>query len=211
MCTILTEITIDEFFHKALASNEKWAASIASKDTEFFPTMAKGQSPHILWLGCSDSRVPETTVLGLNPGEVFVHRNIANIISPTDINSSAVVEYAVAHLKVDHIVLCGHTGCGGAMAALGDAKVGGVLDTWLTPLKLLRLANKSQLSSIEDVGLRARKLAELNVQAGVENLLANQVVKEAVTERGLEVHGCVYNIASGKLYDLHCGNLETPA
>jgi len=135
-----------------------------------------------------------------------VHRNIANIVSPTDINSSAVIEYAVAHLKVKHIVLCGHTCCGGAGAALGDSKVGGVLDTWLTPLKQLRHQNSAELGEITDSGKKAVRLAELNVAAGVETLLNNYVVEEAVRERGLQVHGVIYDIASGRLKDLRVGN-----
>lgn len=150
--------------------------------------------------------MPETTLLGLQPGDVFVHRNIANIISPTDINSSAVIEYAVAHLKVSHIVLCGHTCCGGAAAALGDGRVGGVLDTWLTPLKALRRDHASELGAIEDSGARAIRLAELNVEMGVKNLLTNYVVEEHVRTRGVKVHGVVYDIASGKIRDLGVGS-----
>lgn len=144
--------------------------------------------------------------MGLQPGDVFVHRNIANIVSPTDINSSAVIEYAVVHLKVQHIVLCGHTSCGGAAAALGDSKVGGVLDTWLTPLKRTRRENKTELEAISDNGARAARLAELNVANGVETLLANYVVDEAIKERGLQVHGVLYDIACGKIRDLGVGN-----
>jgi carbonic anhydrase len=162
----------------------------------------------IVWLGCSDSRVPETTLLGLQPGDVFVHRNIANIISPTDISAFSVIEYAVVHLKVSHIVLCGHTCCGGAAAALGNSRVGGVLDTWLTPLKAIRKANEAELKTISDEGKRAVRLAELNVQMGVQTLLSNYVVEEAIKERGLRVHGCLYEIGSGKIRDLGFGDCE---
>ncbi|KAM3079983.1 hypothetical protein ACMFMF_003398 [Clarireedia jacksonii] len=163
---------------------------------------------HPVWLGCSDSRVPETTVLGLQPGDVFVHRNIANIVNPSDINSSAVIEYAVAHLKVKHIVLCGHTCCGGAAAALGSARVGGVLDTWLSPLKAIVRQNEAELEGIKESGERAVRLAELNVKRGVEVLLGNHVVEDAVKERGLKVHGVVFDVGSGKIRDLRCGNAE---
>ncbi len=145
-------------------------------------------------------------MLGLQPGDVFVHRNIANIVSPTDINSSAVIEYAVAHLKVKHIVLCGHTFCGGAGAALGDSKVGGVLDAWITPLKQLKHKNAEELGAISDPVKRGVRLAELNVISGVETLQANYVVEDAIRERGLEVHGVIYDIASGKLKDLGVGS-----
>lgn len=161
-----------------------------------------------MWLGCSDSRCPETTILGLQPGDVFVHRNIANIISATDINTSAVVEYAVAHLKVKHIVLCGHSACGGAAAALSDARVGGVLDTWLTPLKAVRHAHAEELADIRDDRARAVRIAELNVEAGVKVLMANFTVQEAIRDRGLEVHGCLFDLASGRIHDLGFGNAK---
>ncbi|CZT40818.1 related to carbonic anhydrase [Rhynchosporium secalis] len=163
------------------------------------------ESFYTFWLGCSDSRVPETTLLGLQPGDVFAHRNIANIISPTDINSMAVIEYAVVHLKVKHIVLCGHTCCGGANAALGDARVGGVIDAWITPLRTLRKTNKEELKALGDDGQRAVRLAELNVETGVGNLMGNWIVEEAVGERGLTVHGVLYDVACGKIRDLQVG------
>lgn len=136
---------------------------------------------------------------------MFVHRNIANIVSPTDINTSAVIEFAVAQLKVKHVVLCGHSACGGAMAALADGRVGGVLDTWLTPLKAVRIAHAAELDAVRDDGARAVRIAELNVQGGVAVLMANAVIRDAVKERGLEVHGCLFDIASGKIRDLGVG------
>ena len=139
---------------------------------------------------------------------MFVHRNIANVVSSTDISVSAVLEYAVGHLKVSHVVLCGHTCCGGAAAALGDARVGGVLDAWLSPLKALRTAHAAELDAIADAGERAVRLAELNVKKGVETLLGNYVVQEAVAQRGLKVHGVVYDIACGRIRDLECGGAK---
>ncbi|KAK0617105.1 carbonic anhydrase [Immersiella caudata] len=192
-------------FLYALSSNNAWAGYKAHQNPTFFPKLASGQSPQILWLGCSDSRCPETTILGLQPGDVFVHRNIANIISPTDINTSAVIEYAVAHLKVKHVVLCGHTSCGGAVASLGDSRVGGVLDTWLTPLKAVRAAHREELDAIKDDAARAVRIAELNVDAGVKVLLANFTIEEAIRDRGLEVHGVIFDIASGRIKDLGLG------
>ncbi|KAK3682477.1 carbonate dehydratase [Podospora appendiculata] len=194
----------DSFLY-ALSSNNAWAGYKAHQNPNFFSKLASGQTPQILWLGCSDSRCPETTILGLQPGDVFVHRNIANIISPTDINTSAVIEYAVVHLKVKHVVLCGHSACGGAAAALGDTRVGGVLDTWLTPLKALRHAHAEDLDAIKDTGVRAVKIAELNVEAGVKVLMANYSIQDAIEERGLEVHGCLFDIASGRIKDLGFG------
>ncbi|KAK3384277.1 carbonic anhydrase [Lasiosphaeria ovina] len=194
----------DDFLY-ALSSNNAWAGYKAHQNPAFFSRLASGQSPQILWLGCSDSRCPETTILGLQPGDVFVHRNIANIISPTDINTSAVIEYAVAILKVKHVVLCGHTTCGGAAAALSDSRVGGVLDTWLTPLKAIRQEHAEELDAIKDDAARAVRIAEFNVEAGVKVLLANFTVQEAIRDRGLEVHGCLFDIASGRIRDLGYG------
>ncbi|KAL1899846.1 hypothetical protein Sste5346_002712 [Sporothrix stenoceras] len=192
-------------FSYALSSNAAWAGYKAHQNPSFFPNLASGQSPQILWLGCSDSRCPETTILGLQPGDVFVHRNIANIISPTDINTSAVIEFAVVHLKVKYVILCGHSACGGAAAALSDSRVGGVLDTWLTPLKAVRSAHSEELAAIRDEKARAVRVAELNVEAGVKVLLSNVVVQEAIKERGLEVHGCLFDLASGRVRDLGYG------
>ncbi|RDL39469.1 Carbonic anhydrase [Venustampulla echinocandica] len=193
-------------FEYALKSNDAWANYKGHQNPAFFPNLAKGQSPSILWLGCSDSRVPETTLLGLQPGDIFTHRNIANILSPTDLNFLSVLEYAVCFLKVSHIVLCGHTSCGGCAGALSDTRIGGVLDAWLTPLKVVRLAHKQELDAIKDDNARSRRLSELNVQQGVEMLMGNYTVQEAIKERGLKIHGVLYDIAVGKIGDLGFGN-----
>ncbi|ORY62506.1 carbonic anhydrase, partial [Pseudomassariella vexata] len=193
-------------FTYALSSNEAWAGYKRHQNPAFFERLAAGQSPSILWIGCSDSRCPETTILGLQPGDVFVHRNIANIVSPTDINTTAVIEYAVAFLKVQHVVLCGHSCCGGgAVAALGNTPLGGVLDIWLTPLKVIRMANQSELDDIKDEKARAVRIAELNVEAGVKVLMANATIQEHIRDRGLQVHGTLFDIASGKINDLGFG------
>ncbi|TVY29886.1 Carbonic anhydrase [Lachnellula hyalina] len=195
-------------FEYALKSNDAWANYKGHQNPTFFPKLAEGQSPSILWLGCSDSRVPETTLLGLQPGDVFTHRNIANILSPTDLSFLSVIEYAVSHIKVQHIVLCGHTGCGGCLGALSDSRIGGVLDAWLTPLKAVRAANEEELKAIVDEKERAGRLAVLNVQRGVEVLMSTWVVEEAVRERGLKIHGVLYDIGIGKIRDLGFGNGE---
>lgn len=193
-------------FAYALSSNHAWAGYKSHQNPDFFPKLATGQSPSILWLGCSDSRVPETTLLGLQPGDVFVHRNIANIMSATDLSYNSVLEYAVAHLKVQHVVLCGHTTCGGCAAALGDNRVGGVLDAWLTPLRALKRENEAVLKECKGEGERTTRLAEINVRRGVSTILGNYIIEDAIAERGLKVHGVIYNIATGKLRDLGCGN-----
>lgn len=203
--------TEQDTFLYALSSNNAWAGYKSHQNPEFFPKLASGQSPKILWLGCSDSRCPETTILGMQPGDVFVHRNIANIISPTDINTSAVIEFAVIYLKVKHVVLCGHTGCGGAAAALSNQRVGGVLDTWITPLKAVRSANREELDAIRDDKARAIRIAELNVQKGIETLMANVTIQEAIQERGLDVHGVLFDIGTGRIKDLGFGTRKLGA
>ncbi|RYP19880.1 hypothetical protein DL765_003134 [Monosporascus sp. GIB2] len=197
-------------FAYALSSNSAWAGYKGHQNPDFFPRLASGQAPDILWLGCSDSRCPETTILGLQPGDVFVHRNIANIMSPTDINTAAVIEYAVVQLRVKHVVLCGHTACGGGMAVISDAPVGRILDTWLTPLRALRDAHCEELDSIsgEDKQRAANRLSELNVEAGVRVLMANAAIREAVRDRGLQVHGTLFDLATGRVRDLGLGTAK---
>ena len=190
-----------------LSSNHSWASKISSTDPSFFPTLSKGQSPAVLWLGCSDSRVPETTVLGLKPGDVFTHRNIANILPATDVNSLAVIEYAVVYLKVQHIVVCGHTSCGGVAAALGNKRLGKI-DTWLMPLRQLRMQNAELLESLSE-SERPLKMVELNVRQGVKTLRENPDVIEAAKNRGLEVHGMIYDLSSGELKRLETGEAES--
>ncbi|KAK4690889.1 carbonic anhydrase, partial [Lecanoromycetidae sp. Uapishka_2] len=190
----------DDVFTQALQQNRQWAHKTATEQPELFPTLASGQHPQILWIGCSDSRIPETTVLGLQPGDVFVHRNIANIIPSTDINSQSVIFYAVKHLKVKHIVVCGHTSCGGVNAALGNDKLG-LIDVWLTPLRNLRAHNQKAWAHLEPKE-RAVKLVEANVKHGVKTLKENAEVIEGMKERGVVVHGLVYDVASGELREL---------
>ena len=184
-------------------SNRTWRESVTKDNPSLFPKLAAGQSPQILWIGCSDSRCPETTLLGLQPGDVFVHRNIANILTPTDLNSLSVIQFAVQYLKVKHVVVCGHVSCGGVAAALDNKKLG-LIDTWLMPLRELRRQNLDLLQSLEPKAA-ALKLVELNVQMGVNVLMQNPVVIEAVADRGLAVHGVVYNVGSGELKELEIG------
>ncbi|KAF7507735.1 hypothetical protein GJ744_010164 [Endocarpon pusillum] len=187
-------------YQLALSKNKEWASRTASEKADLFPTLAKGQSPEILWLGCSDSRCPETTILDMEPGDVFVHRNIANIVHPTDLSINAVIDYAVDHLKVKHVVLCGHTSCGGVAAALGNTKLG-LIDKWLIPLRTLRKDNIKLLESLPDKEA-ALKLVELNVQNGVKALKENHTILDAMGDRGLQVHGVIYDIAKGELHEV---------
>ncbi|ROT43344.1 carbonic anhydrase [Sodiomyces alkalinus F11] len=194
----------DEFLY-ALSSNQAWASYKSHQNPAFFKTLTNEHAPSILWIGCADSRVPETTILGLPPGAVFVHRNFANIISPTDINTAAVIEHAVVNLKVKHIILCGHSACDGARATLTDSRAGGVLETWLTSLRVVRAQLASQLATIRDDHTKEIMIAEKNVEVGVAVLMANSTVQEHIKSRGLEVHGCFFDISSGRIRDLGLG------
>ena len=189
-----------DLFHTALQRNKTWSHRVNTENPELFRSLATSQHPEILWIGCSDSRVPETTVLGLNPGDVFVHRNIANVVHPGDLSAAAVVTYGVAHLKVKHVVLCGHSNCGGAAAAMGNATLG-VLDPWLLPLRTLRRQHLKAFDGLSPAD-SARKLVELNVRQGVQTLKENGSVIAAMRDRGLVVHGLVYEVATGELTEL---------
>ena len=193
----------DDAYQAALTSNKTWREQISQSDPNLFPTLAKGQSPQILWLGCSDSRCPETTLLGLKPGDVFVHRNIANIFTPTDLSSAAVLAFAVGALKVKHIVVAGHTSCGGVAAALGADSKGGVLDAWLAPLRRVRADltpgwEKDGIAQEE----RNRQVTEGNVRAGVRTVRENGIVAAAVKEGSVKVHGVIYDVGSGEVREL---------
>ena len=195
-----------DHFSSCLASNKSWADKCCREKPDLLPTLSQGQSPKILWLGCSDSRVPETTILGLQPGDVFVHRNIANIIHVGDLSSQAVIEYAVAHLKVQEVVLCGHSSCGGANAALGNTSLG-VLDAWLMPLRELRMSLTKELAAVSEAE-RTAVLVKANVRAGVKRLRGYGVVQRAMKERGLKVHGVVYDLKSGLLEEVDTDEAE---
>lgn len=192
-------ISTDQYT-KGLAQNKEWAAQTAKNYPDLFPALAKGQSPQILWIGCSDSRCPETSVLDMQPGDVFVHRNIANILHAGDLSSSAVIEYAVRHLRVAHVVLCGHTSCGGVAAALGNKPLG-ILDPWLLPLRQIREQNTEKLQSLAPEQA-ALKMVELNVEEGVKALKQKSVVLEAMQERGMQVHGLIYDVGTGLLREV---------
>lgn len=189
---------VNDAFTRALAGHAEWRQLQQKTDPAFFSELAKGQSPKILWIGCSDSRIPAEQILNLKPGDVFVHRNIANVLAASDLSSLSVIEFAVAHLKVEHAVVCGHTGCGGVAAALGNKSLG-VLDMWLHPVKQLRLLHEEELSKSED---RARRLSELNVLNSLETLRMNPTVIDAVKTRGLQLHGLIYDLEKGKLETL---------
>jgi len=181
-----------------LIRNEHWAKDILKSYPDFFGNLSQSQKPSTLWIGCSDSRVPAETVCGVLPGEFFVHRNIGNVLPYNDHSSSAVLHYAVGVLKVQRIIICGHYSCGGVGAALQQVKLGG-LDDWLKHIRDVRAANTSILDAIEDPQDKINRLVELNVIQQVHNTSRNTSVMEAKIERGLTVHGLIYNIYTGRL------------
>lgn len=186
---------------KAFENNRSWIKSKLDTNKEYFETLAKGQSPEILYIGCSDSRVTAEDMIGAEPGEIFVHRNVANMIVGTDLNAMSVLNYAVNHLKVNHIVVCGHYFCGGVKAAMGAQDLG-VLNPWLRNIRDVYRTHQEDLDAIADENDRYNKLVELNVQEQCVNLIKTIDVQSAINERGLEVHGWVFDIQSGKLIDL---------
>lgn len=182
-------------------ANKKWSESIKDKDPEFFSRLSKQQAPDYLWIGCSDSRVPANTLVDLPPGEVFVHRNIANVVVHTDLNMLSVLHYAVAVLKVKHVIVCGHYGCGGVMAAMED-KSHGLIDNWLRHIKDVARFHKDELEKLSGAE-RIDRMCELNVMEQVRNVANTSVVKNAWSEgQELSVHGWIYNINNGVLNDL---------
>ena len=187
---------------RILDQNRAWAESIKASDPEFFPTLAKQQSPRFLWIGCSDSRVPATQLAGMLPGEMFVHRNVANVVDHTDFNCLSVMQYAVDVLKVEHIIVCGHHGCGGVKAAMDNLQLG-LIDNWLRHVQDVRHQHQEQLAGIEDEEKRLDRLCELNVINQVLNVGRTTILQSA-WQRGQEVvvHGWIYGLQDGLLRDL---------
>ena len=187
---------------RLLDQNRAWAESIKASDPEFFPQLAKQQSPKFLWIGCSDSRVPATQLAGMVPGEMFVHRNVANMVVHTDFNCLSVMQYAVDVLKVQHIIVCGHHGCGGVKAAMDNAQFG-LIDNWLRHVQDVIHNHQDLLSNISDEPKRVDRLCELNVIEQVLNVGRTSIVQSA-WKRGQEltVHGWIYGLEDGLLRDL---------
>lgn len=183
-----------------LQRNAAWANRMNTARPSLFPTNGQGQSPQVLWIGCSDSRVSEAC-LDLLPGEVFVHRNIANCLPNGDLNSLSVIQYAVEVLRVRHVVVCGHYDCGGVWASLTTKKLG-LIDNWLKTIRDVKAKNKLELDTIPDPKAKANRLAELNVVAQVYNIRRNDLVQEAMGNGDLEVHGLMYEPGSGRLKEL---------
>lgn len=183
-------------------NNLKWVKERLSVDAEYFKKLATGQNPNILYIGCSDSRVTAEELMGVNPGEVFVHRNIANMVPNTDLSSMSVINYAVVYLGVEHIVVCGHYYCGGVKAAMQSQDLG-ILNPWLRNIRDVYRLHKAELHSIQDEDEKYKRLVELNVREQCVNIIKTAEVQKAYRKRGLKVHGWVFDINSGKLVDLN--------
>lgn len=186
---------------KIFENNEKWIAEKLAITPDYFKDLAKGQNPEFLYIGCSDSRVTAEDLMGINPGEAFIHRNIANMVISIDLNVMSVLNYAVDHLKVKQIVVCGHYACGGVKAAMQSADLG-ILNPWLRNIRDVYRIHKDELNQIGDIEKRYDRLVELNVQEQCVNLIKTAAVQKAYKSRKLKVHGWVFDIRTGKLIDL---------
>ena len=184
-----------------MENNRKWADETEANDPGFFKRLAEQQSPRYLWIGCSDSRVPANQITGLNPGEVFVHRNVANVVCQTDLNMLSVVQYAVTVLKVEHIIICGHYGCGGVAASV-DGVRHGLIDNWIRNIGDIAEAHEDELKALDEQG-RTDRLCELNVLTQTKNLSRTTVMQDA-WEQGQDVklHSWIYRLTDGRLTDL---------
>jgi carbonic anhydrase len=187
-----------------LQANARWSQDRVAADAGYFDRLVALQAPEYLWIGCSDSRVPANVITGLEPGEVFVHRNIANLVYPADLNCMTVLQFAVETLRVKHVIVCGHYGCGGIQAVL-DGSQHGLVEHWLAPVRDLYRTHQEELSRLPSDEARADRICELNVIAQVESLAHSPIVRNA-WDRGqeLEVHGWIYRLSDGRLHDLKC-------
>lgn len=194
---------MSDFYKKILDNNKEWVESNLAKDPNYFKDLSNGQNPPLLWIGCSDSRVPANEITGTRAGEVFVHRNIANLVIHTDMNMLSVLDYAVNALKVKHVLVCGHYGCGGVKAAMGNESIG-VIDNWIRNIKDVYRVHNEELSAIEDEDKKFNRMVELNVIEQVYNLAKTSIVQNAWNNgQELYLHGWVYGLNSGYVTDLN--------
>ncbi len=193
---------MEKFYNQLLDNNKKWVAGKLAQDPDYFKKLARGQKPPVLWIGCADSRVPANEIIGAGPGEVFVHRNIANMVVHSDMNMLSVLDYAVNVLQVKHIIVCGHYGCGGVQTAMTNKHVG-LIDNWIRHIKDVYRLHRPELDAITDEAARFDRFVELNVFEQVLDLGKTSIV-QAAWERGQEVHvhGWVYAIHDGMIRDL---------
>jgi carbonic anhydrase len=197
-----------------LDDNKKWAAKKLAEDAQFFQKLLNVQTPEFLWIGCSDSRVPANEITGTQPGEIFVHRNIANLVIHTDVNLLSVLDYAVVHLKVKHVIVCGHYGCGGIKAAMGNTNYNQVLNMWLRNIKDVYRHNREELNNIKDENQRTDRLTELNVIEQVQRLAKTSIIQKAWKAREApDLHGWVYGLKDGLInpvYEMKAGSEIDP-
>lgn len=194
----------NSFYKQLLENNKNWVKSKLDLDKDFFKKLAGGQQPPLLWIGCADSRVPANEIIGAQPGEVFVHRNIANMVIHSDMNMLSVLDYAVNVLKVKHIIVCGHYGCGGVKTAMGNQSVG-LIDNWIRHIKDVYRLSKTELDAIQNDTERLDRFVELNVREQVYGLAKTSIVQNAwKNNQMLHLHGWVYGIGSGLIRDLVC-------
>nr|WP_294926331.1 carbonate dehydratase [uncultured Flavobacterium sp.] len=194
---------MSDFYKQILENNKEWVEKSLALDPNFFADLAKGQTPPLLWIGCSDSRVPANEIIGAKPGEVFVHRNIANMVVHSDMNMLSVLDYSVNVLKVKHVIVCGHYGCGGVKAAMGNMSVG-IIDNWLRHIKDEYRLHDKYLNSIEDETERFNAFVEINAKEQVYNLAKTSIVQGAwKSGQDLTIHGWVYGLNSGFVTDLN--------
>ncbi len=192
-----------KFYNQLLANNKKWVQKQLDENPDFFNELAKGQQPPLLWIGCADSRVPANEIIGAKPGEVFVHRNIANMVVHSDMNMLSVLDYAVNALKVRHVIVCGHYGCGGVKAAMGNQSIG-LIDNWVRHIKDVYRFHKTELDAIEDENEKFNAFVEFNVKEQVLDLAKTSIVQAAwKNNQPLYLHGWVYGIDSGIVKDLN--------
>jgi carbonic anhydrase len=193
---------MEEFYNKIIENNKKWVENKLELDPQYFERLSKGQKPPLLWIGCADSRVPANEIIGAQPGEVFVHRNIANMVIHTDMSMLSVLDYAVNVLKVKHVIVCGHYGCGGIEAAMTNKSIG-LIDNWIRHIKNIYRVHKKELDSIEDLSERTNRFVELNVIEQVYDLAKTSIVQNAWgIDQELTIHGWVYGVNNGIVKDL---------
>lgn len=193
---------MSELYKKLLENNKKWVEDQLAIDKDFFKDLAKGQNPQLLWIGCSDSRVPANEIVGAKPGDVFVHRNIANMVVHSDMNMLSVLDYAVNVLKVKHVIVCGHYGCGGVKAAMGNSSIG-IIDNWIRHIKDVYRLHQKELDAIENEEERFNKFVEVNVKEQVFDLAKTSIVQNAwQNNQPLFLHGWAYGLNSGYVTDL---------
>lgn len=193
---------VDDIYRDLLQGNERWVEERLAEDPEYFNNLARGQTPRVLWIGCSDSRVPANEITGQQPGEIFVHRNIANMVVHTDINLLSVLDYAVQVLGVRHVIVCGHYGCGGIAAAMSNRQFG-LIDNWLRNIKDVYRLHQAELDAITDEAARSHRLSELSVIEQVLNLSKTSTVQNAWQKtQPLQLHGWIYDVGNGRIKDL---------